>query len=89
MASYYVSTLDGRTGQGSLIEMVTTPTNTPPLPTDSAPLRSNTGQEDDKQHPTGSLDGTTLFFSNIEKAFSKGLKSLQLDSIVRFIVSNS
>ncbi|KAG9186433.1 hypothetical protein G6011_09541 [Alternaria panax] len=46
------------------------------------------GQENDDQHPAGRPDETTLFFSDIERAFSERLKFLQLDSIVCFIVSN-
>nr|GFD35245.1 hypothetical protein [Tanacetum cinerariifolium] len=69
MAGYYASTPDGGTGHGSLMEMVTTPTNKPPLQTASASLRSNLGQENDEQHPAGRPDETTLFFSDLEKAF--------------------
>ena len=88
MSGYCASTLDGRTRQGSMREMVATPTNTPPLPTNSASPRSNMGQENDEQHPTGRSDGTILFFSDIEKAFSEGPAFLELHSIIRFIVGN-
>lgn len=88
MVGYHASTPNGGTGQSSLMEMVTTPTNTPPSSTDPASLRSNMGQENDEQHPAARPDETTLFFSDVERAFPERLKSLQLDSIVRFIVGN-